>query len=245
MRKMNFLIIDDDINFTLELEKRILNKYNDAKCDRFFTKPTLSELKDDYTVIIINIYIGKDNGIEIAKELKKSFPRSFIVFASQYSQQIFFTQMVKPLCFIRKSHLDHDFKIFIYLLSKEKIEGEKLFFQLDNSFSDERNTIVSINSEDIVYIECYLHNIIINTLKKQYVVNLSLKEFMKMVKDYQYFIQIHRSYAINMKYIHQIKGSKIQMIDECAKNEVTLCLRYKNKFIDAFKESLLNHGSMY
>lgn len=56
MRKMNFLIIDDDINFTLELEKRILNKYNDAKCDRFFTKPTLSELKDDYTVIIIDIY---------------------------------------------------------------------------------------------------------------------------------------------------------------------------------------------
>ncbi len=239
---MNFLIIDDDINFTLELEKRILNKYNDAKCDRFFTKPIISELKDDYTVIIVDIYLGNYDGMEIAKELKKSFPKSFIVFVSHLSHLVFQTQAIRPLCFMRKSHLDHDFQTFINLLSQKKTEGKKLFFKLDNNYTDDRNTIISINSEDIVYIECYLHNIIINTFKKQYVVNLSLKEFMKMVKDYQCFIQIHRSYAINMKYIYCIKGSKVQMIDECAKNEVTLGLRYKNKFIDAFKEFLLYHS---
>ena len=158
---MNFLIIDDDINFTLELEKRILNKYNDAKCDRFFTKPIISELKDDYTVIIVDIYLGNYDGMEIAKELKKK-------------------ATIRPLCFMRKSHLDHDFQTFINLLSQKKTEGKKLFFKLDNNYTDDRNTIISINSEDIVYIECYLHNIIINTFKKQYVVNLSLKEFMKI-----------------------------------------------------------------
>ena len=58
------------------------------------------------------------------------------------------------------------------------------------------------------------------TYEHEYAVKMTLKKFMEQVKQAHCFIQIHRSYAINMKYIYRIDKNHINMVDEESKNRL-------------------------
>ena len=68
------------------------------------------------------------------KKYKEKFD-SQIVFVSSKSSLIFKTQGLKALCFIRKSHLDNDFKVFKQLYDEECKNEMKLIFELNKGMN--------------------------------------------------------------------------------------------------------------
>ena len=54
------------------------------------------------------------------------------------------------------------------------------------------------------------------------------------------FIQIHRSYAINMKYIYRIDKNHINMVNEESKNELEIGRKYKKEVNEAFRNYLMD-----
>ena len=71
-------------------------------------------------------------------------------------------------------------------------------------------------------------------------VKMTLKKFMEQVKQAHCFIQIHRSYAINMKYIYRIDKNHINMVDEESKNELEIGRKYKKEVNEAFRNYLMD-----
>ena len=69
---------------------------------------------------------------------------------------------------------------------------------------------------------------------------MTLKEFLNKVKTLNSFVQVHRAYVVNMKYIYLKSKTMVQMFDEDSKNAVPVSRRYKKILDKAYGEYLLS-----
>lgn len=182
----------------------------------------------------------KDNQVSKIFVLWKDLEEKDFVFVSSKSSLIFKTQGLKALCFIRKNHLDNDFKVFNQLYNEECKNEMKLIFELNKGMNKNQMAYITLMSDDIIYAECYAHELIIHTYEHEYAVKMTLKKFMEQVKQAHCFIQIHRSYAINMKYIYRIDKNHINMVNEESKNELEIGRKYKKEVNEAFRNYLMD-----
>lgn len=122
----------------------------------------------------------------------------------------------------------------------EKLQQEKtMTFVLDRKlkyYACENKTLL-VN--DIVYVECFSHELIIHTYRHEYVVKMTMKHFLQEVKALCCFVQIHRTYAINMNYIYRVDKEYVYMINEDIKNELKISQKYKKDFLNIFRQYLL------
>lgn len=116
----------------------------------------------------------------------------------------------------------------------------KLIFELNKGMNKNQMAYITLMSDDIIYAECYAHELIIHTYEHEYAVKMTLKKFMEQVKPAHCFIQIHRSYAINMKYIYRIDKNHINMVNEESKNELEIGRKYKKEVNEAFRNYLMD-----
>ena len=236
---MRFLIIDDDLSYIEMLKEKLTKEYNNAFISYYETLPNIDEISMVYDVILLDIVIGNQSGIEFSKMLKKKFSKIAVVFISNRNELIFQTQEVSPLCFIRKSDFDYDFTIFKGLLNERNSQVKEFTFELDKSQNKRKMSYITLSIDDIIYVECYLHEIILHTYADEYVAKLTLKNFLTTVHEEKCFVRIHRAYAINMNYVYKIEGNKVYMIDNQSKNELEIGRTFKKNFMKVHREFLL------
>ena len=229
--------MDDDRIFAELLKSKLECEYN-AKVDIYEEMIGLEELKSMPDVLFLDVIFKSGSGVDYAKSIKESF-NGRIVFVSSKSNLIFKTQTLNALCFIRKSHLNNDFKIFKQLYDEECKTEIKLIFELNKGMNKNQMSYITLMSDDIIYVECYAHELIVHTYGHEYAVKMTLKKFLEQVKQTRSFIQIHRSYAINMKYIYRLDKNHINMLNEESKNELEIGRKYKKEINEAFRNYLM------
>lgn len=235
---MYFTIMDDDRAFGETLKNKLESEYH-AVVDVYHGMIDLDQIKHVPDILFLDVIFENGTGVDYAKKYKEKFD-SQIVFVSSKSSLIFKTQGLKALCFIRKSHLDNDFKVFKQLYDEECKNEMKLIFELNKGMNKNQMAYITLMSDDIIYAECYAHELIIHTHEHEYAVKMTLKKFMEQVKQAHCFIQIHRSYAINMKYIYRIDKNHINMVNEESKNELEIGRKYKKEVNEAFRNYLMD-----
>lgn len=157
--------------------------------------------------------------------------RDSLVIVFNRDQHIFFS--------LRKSCLKEDFIAFkqAYI---DKLQAEMtMTFVLDQQlkYYASKNKTLLVN--DIVYVECFCHELIVHTYRHEYVVKMTMKDFLQKVEALCCFVRIHRTYAINMNYIYRIDKDYVYMIDEDIKNELKISQKYKKDFLHIFRHYLL------
>lgn len=188
----------------------------------------------------MDVLLGDESGIDYANSIKDYYSHMTLVFLSHQDNLIFKTQKISPICFIRKSNFDEDFQMFCAVYENKQRENIKITFQLHSSENKTNETSITLHANDIIYVECYSHELIIHTHKNEYIVKMTLKEFLKNVKTLKCFTQVHRSYVINMDYIYSRSKTIIHMINDDPKNEVPISKRYKRSFNDTYGEFQLS-----
>lgn len=236
---MQCLIIDDDKEYIDLLNTKLKENYQDVEIDSFQKLPALNILKDDYDIIFLDIIINNTNGIDYCLRLKEKYHTMTVVFISNQNDFIFQTQKISPLCFIRKSHFEEDFQTFEALYEEKMKNNTKITFHLNHSMNNHQETYITLSADDIIYVECFSHELIIHTYSKEFVVKMSLKEFLNKVDRLKCFIQIHRAYAVNMNYVYRVEKDFIYMINDESKNEIRMSKKFRNEFMKAYKEYML------
>lgn len=236
---MRFLIIDDDISYITLLEEQLNKEYRNVFVESYHEFPNINQITRDYDVIFLDIIINHQDSIEFAKMLKKKFENTALVFISSRSDFIFQTQEIDPLCFIRKSDFEYDFSVFKTLFNTFNIQEKEYTFEIDKTINRKNISYINLLLNEIIFVECYFHELIIHTYKNEYVVKMTLKSFLNVVDNENCFIQIHRRYAVNMNYVYMIEKQSVFMIDKQSKNELEIGRTFKDNFFKVYKEFIL------
>lgn len=237
---MKCLIIDDDQSCIDTLEEKLRNHFGNVELDIFRKPPHIDELKDYYDLFFMDVLLGNESGIKYADCIKDYYPHMTLVFLSHQDNLIFEAQKISPICFIRKSNFDNDFQMFCAVYENKQKENIKITFQLNQLEDNSKGNSITLFANDIVYVECYSHELIIHTYNDEHIVKMTLKEFLKNVKTLKCFTQVHRSYVVNMDYIYSKSKTIIHMINDDPKNEVPISKRYKRSFNDTYGEFQLS-----
>ena len=229
---MNIVIIDDDLNFINQISEDISAFFKERNTDtcisyinnNFHNIP----IKDDYNIVIIDINLLSDNGIELGTRIRRLNPLAHIIFASSENNYVFQTFDIRPFFFLRKSYYKQDCETMLKMLNRYIKEDTVITLT-----SRASKTYVSINS--IMYIEAYRHVLHIHTRKEVYYDNSTLESFMKQLPS-DNFVQIQRSFILNMDYLRTIDTNEIILING---NKLPVGRKYRESFLNKYQEYLV------
>lgn len=230
---MKILIIDNDKSMINRLKNDLdifFGDFHENIIFDIYSSDFLSiEFKKDYDFAFIDIDLNKEyNGIDIALRIIESNHDVSIVFVSAHNKYIHDALITSPFYFIRKGSYDKDLDIFFSMIA-HRIEFNQL---LNLKYKDEKN-IIPINK--IIIIEGQVHQLTITSLINQYYDNRSLKALYNLLPNNK-FVQVHKSYIINLDYLMEYKGGRVKMANGV---EINVGRPYKEHFNNVFKEYLI------
>lgn len=226
----NVLVCDDSVPFLekiVSLLENYVDLYNISVISFDNGKDLLKFCQSNkFDIIYMDIEIGKENGMSLAKILKKLNPKSLTIYVSAYDNYYVDMVQAEPFQFIRKDYVC-DFEKQIEMTLKEAI------YRLNHkdiwSFSFGRNKY-SIDLELIQYFysTTRMIRIVGNTEgAPDYFygkIDYLEKEIERINNN---FIRINKSCIINIKYVKRFSKDKVEIDNKV----FSVTKKYGEKFI--------------
>lgn len=208
---INIAICDDE-KLQVELLEKYVRDWADnsnirAKIGTFYSAESFDfswSMDKKYNILLLDIQMSGQNGVELAKRIRKEDSFINIIFITATSDYI---------------QEGYDVAAINYLL--KPIEEKKLYECLDRAVHKitRKEKIIILNvegenhrilQEDILYIESFSHSIEVNTTKVNYLTRRNIGEIEKEL-DENIFERCHRSYIVGLKHIKKIGKSDIEL----------------------------------
>ncbi|WP_296875341.1 LytTR family DNA-binding domain-containing protein [Thomasclavelia sp.] len=230
---MKLVIIDDDSKFAKLMKDDLLIHFSD------YDEDVEIDIIDDHFSNLINIkqylfyFIDIDlkeiNGYDLARQIRASQENCYIIFVSACNDLIHGSYNLRAYYFIRKTSYQEDLKVF-YSIIDHDLKIDDKFIQLNHKAN---KTKISLNQ--IIFLESQDHKVKVVTTNGIYYDNRTLKMWFDILtKDN--FIQIHRSFIINVYYLNSYKKDTLIM----SNNEALKIGRvYRKRFDQFYQEYLL------
>lgn len=228
---MDCIIIDDEIT-AREIIKQLCSNQENINIVREFGD-AISAIKflneNNIDLIFLDIHMPDFNGIDFIKTLKN--PPQLILTTSDpnfaataYEFDFIVDYLLKPIDITRfQSAIKRaDNRLIINL---KGTQNEKVFENKEQYlYVNINKSLKKINLNEILFIEVKGDYIIIVKEKERTIVHSSLKKIIEVLPD-SAFIQVHRSFIININHIVDIKDNGVNL----TKNIIPIGRQYKSK----------------
>lgn len=208
--KYRIAICDDEQN-QIEYITSIVTSWSNHKghsCEiRTFASAEafLFEYEEDkaYDILLLDVEMKNMNGIELAKRIRKDNNRAEIIFITSHFEFVGEGYEVDALHYLIKP------------ISAEKLTqvltkaAEKLSVEPPSVVISCEGETVKLYESDILYVESFLHYIVIHTKDNEYKIKENISVFENKVSDV--FYRIHRSYLVSLKYITRISRTSVNI----------------------------------
>jgi len=208
MKRSNIkcLVIDDEVasqkvieHFISETEVLVLVKSFSNPMDAF----TLLQLHHDIDLLFLDINMPQQHGLEFYKRLSNPPMVIFTTAYPQYAVEGFEVSAVdyllKPIPFDR----------FLQAV-KKVLDRQKAIADLKPFLSIKENkTVHKVDLQTVIYIEAAGDYVKVVTETQQILTHSTFSSFLKQLPDN--FLQIHKSYCINLDYLKKLSGNQIQV----------------------------------
>lgn len=208
--KYRIAICDDEQN-QIEYITSIVTSWSNHKghsCEiRTFASAEafLFEYEEDkaYDILLLDVEMKNMNGIELAKRIRKDNNRAEIIFITSHFEFVGEGYEVDALHYLIKP------------ISVEKLTqvltkaAEKLSVEPPSVVISCESETVKLYESDILYVESFLHYIVIHTKDNEYKIKENISVFENKVSDV--FYRIHRSYLVSLKYITRISRTSVNI----------------------------------
>ena len=161
-------------------------------------------VKGNVDILMIDINLGEDNGIEVAELIKQQYPHIKIIFITghvNYVEDIFEAEpcffLVKPL---EEARLVQAIDKAINLIQEERQRCISVVT---------RGEIRNLQLSQIRYIESQSRTLIIKEKNLSFEVHMKLSEFEKMLPGN--FCRCHQSYVVNLDHIRELTNDGAQL----------------------------------
>jgi len=231
------LIVEDDPTISAQIETCINSINRDIKVLK--TKKGKIALKMagiiNFDAFILDIGLPDWNGIELAKELRKTYPMQPIIIESSEGDTHYQTQIhdqIENLAFLKKPFLNE--KLIVKVNHALDI-AQNLS---TNSLKIEQNGFSSfIELKDVLYIEkvkgqrkieivsYHKHK---QKLMREEFRNLTLSSLLDILKDKKSLLRCHKGYLINPKMIERLNYANNTVTLKYTDEEIPIGKTYKN-----------------
>ena len=231
---MKIGICDDDSLF-LKLMTKYVKQYEKENCKEFKIIQFINEdrlveyLKKDpeIDILFLDVLLYQKNGIDIAKEIRKTNHKLRIVFVSACEKFA-----VKGYDVNAEGYM---LKPFNYSEFADKMNG--LMTRIDTRSTevfydktDQGKILIDVN--DLIYIETCERNTKIHTREDTYISCKKMKEHERLLQTYT-FCRCHASYIVNLSYVRSIDGLSLFLKDG---TEIPISKSRRGKFMEAFAQ---------
>lgn len=208
------IAVCDDEKVQRELLKKYLAEWEESRKNpleiRTFSsgEEFLFAWEDDkkYDLIILDIEMGQLNGMELADKIRKQNEELPILFVTGYDRYMAQGYEVAALHYLLKPLNKEKFFDVLDKLKKKGKPEEKLLFQTTDG-------VVSLPESKIWYLEARAHQCILYTKEEEYILKTSMGETVKQMENSREFVQCHRSYLVNVRYISSIVKPELILDD--------------------------------
>lgn len=223
---MKILICDNHLDFIdkirADIEKKL--KSEEMAYQIYVKDHDFMQIDHIYDVIFVNVDLGKDSGIEVARKIKKLMPKVIVVFVSADSNAVFETLSVGIFQFIRQDHYQHDITrcmddMMTYLKN-----------HLQYVLLDIKGRKTKIYYSNIKYILSIGHEVTIYGYDCEICFRATLSKALDMIHCRD-LIQIQRGIAVHMNYIEDMKKWQIKGEDGI----FTIGRKYQKLFLEKYE----------
>lgn len=225
---MKIAICDDDIKNVEYMQNMILRQYPLSNIVNFRDGKSLLRHIDKNTVdiVLLDIKLPEENGIDIAKRIRKKHKDLLIIFITSEKEYVFEAFDVKAFHYLLKPFTDEKF----YEILKKAVA------EFENGSQDKKNTIIiskngihrKVVINKIIYAEVFNRIVMIHGVSEDIEYYGKLSELESLVGDS--FYRPHRSYLINMKYVEKYDSTHIKLY----KGETPLAKAKYSDFVKQF-----------
>ena len=208
--KMKIAICDDEQN-QIEYITSLVSSWSTSEehnCEiRTFpsAEAFLFEYEDDkaYDILLLDVEMKNITGIELAKRIRKDNNRAEIVFITSHFE------------FVGEGYEVDELHYLIKPISADKLAqvltkaAEKLSVEPPSVVIACEGETVKLYESDILYVESFLHYIVIHTKDKEYKIKESISAFEEKLSND--FYRIHRSYIVSLKHITRISRTSVNI----------------------------------
>ena len=156
-----------------------------------------------YDIIFLDVEMPGENGIEIAKEIRRIDSQVIIIFLTSHKKYVFSSFLAEPLQYLVKPLEGHHLAQTMALAEKRVAKRREDYYLLNHN-----NTTINLPLSQILYFES--RGRIVNAYTgiecHPFYAKLNVVEAELSGKD---FLRAHQSYLINMQYISRISAGSI------------------------------------
>ncbi|WP_283624778.1 LytR/AlgR family response regulator transcription factor [Clostridium butyricum] len=215
------------------------NNFNVAIHSYYKGESLLFDLEDGNnksSIYILDINMGELNGIETAREIRKLYTDSKIIFLTVNKELVFESFEVMPMDYLLKDNLNFE-KLELVLLKAFKSVQEK-----GDIFTFEvRKSMKYIKTNDILFFEVNKRIVTVTyNLDEKIQFYSSIEKIEEQLKT-KNFIRVHRSFVVNLRYIKDLKGNTITLLND---ENIPIGIKYSKIVRKIYSNYLLNKAMM-
>ncbi|PXV95627.1 LytTR family two component transcriptional regulator [Lachnotalea glycerini] len=170
-----------------------------------------------FDLLILDMQLKNMDGNETAKEFRKVFPTTTLVFCSGVCMPTVRNFETIPFRYLLKGYTDERMRFEMKTIINEMINKKVEPFIIGNNHYN----LVKLRPSDILYIAIAKRGSCIhicpNIIEYKFEENITSKEKIEslynLLKDYG-FAYAHNSYIVNLKYIKKVTTTELQLVDD-------------------------------
>lgn len=194
------IAICDDSQFDVDFLKKTISLWQNGRSERFSVSAfhsaesfLTSYKQKNYDLLLLDIKMGKMDGVELAKTIRKDNQQMQIIFITGYTDFVF---------------QGYDVSATHYLVKpvKQEVLFEILDRAVNNLSKKERFLFFSIGNaqkrvpvDSIMYVESFLHTVEMTTVSESFKIKKTIRDMEKELGEQ--FVRCHRSYIVGIRFI--------------------------------------------
>ncbi len=161
--------------------------------------------ENKFDIIFLDIEMSGINGIETAREIRKTDENVIIVFLTNYQEFSLVGYEVDAYRYLIKNQPKHFYEKQFKSIFEEYSQKHKCFTIAT------RNDKICIKLKDICFFEVLNNKITVHTTNKSYEYIGKISDTLKQLQNDNSFIRTHKSYVVNIAMIDTIRDFDILM----------------------------------
>jgi DNA-binding LytR/AlgR family response regulator len=211
--KVRFLAVDDNLLDLLAISE-LAKQFDFLENCGTFTNPIEAYEAQQYIkpdLVFLDIEMSSVSGIELLRKIRAEIPMA--VFITSYPEYALEGIDLSVLDYVLKPLTPERFAVTVerirqYWEMKQKSAAYEVLFENDLLTIKEGHTQVRVSQNEIIYLEAMQDYTKIVTEKRNYLTLSTISFFMDRLPSDR-FLRIHRSYAVALHHITELRHSEI------------------------------------